>query len=142
MRSSNPALKAQIDLIEGFLVELNKMLSFARIVQVQKEKIVEVDKSVPVLVPKLDIEAERFQVTLGAIISKLLGELLRIKEKNPNVNLNIDSEILKIFSDQFKDKAGLLNLKGGKIADNFKNIYSFYDNFLSSLGGSNLSKDQ
>ena len=87
LRTSNPGLKIQIDMIEAFLVELNKIISFPRIVQVEKEKIVEVDKNVPVLVPKLDLEAERFQVTLGMIVSKLMGELLRIKQTNPNVKL-------------------------------------------------------
>lgn len=142
LKTNNPGLKVQIDLLEGFLVELNKLVAFPRIVQVEKEKIVEVDRNVPILVPKLDIEAERFQITLGAIISKLLGELLRIKEKNPNINLNIDAEILRIFSDQFKEKGGLLNIGGGRITDNLKKIYAYYDNFLGNLGGSNLSKEQ
>ena len=34
LRSSNPALKIQIDTIEGFLIELNKLLAFPKIVQV------------------------------------------------------------------------------------------------------------
>lgn len=87
LRTSNPGLKIQIDMIEAFLVELNKIISFPRIVQVEKEKVVEVDKNVPILVPKLDLEAERFQVTLGMIVSKLMGELLRIKQSNPSVKL-------------------------------------------------------
>lgn len=139
LRTSTPGLKIQIDIIEGFLVELSKIIAFPRIVQVEKEKIVEVNKNVPVLVPKLDLEAERLQVTFGAIIGKLLGELLRIREQNPNVNLNIDTEILKIFSDQFRQKGGLLDLQGGKLTDNLHKVYGFYDNFLNSLGGSNLS---
>ena len=77
-------------MIEAFLIDLNKVISFARIVQVEKEKIVEVDRNVPVLVPKLDLEAERFQVTLAMLIGKLVGELLRIKARNPSVNLEID----------------------------------------------------
>lgn len=96
----------------------------------------------PVLVSKLDSEAERLQVTLGMIISKLLGEILRIKEKNPNVNLDIDTEILRIFSDQFRSKEGLLNFNGGQLSDNIHKVYGFYDNFLSTLGGSSLSKEQ
>lgn len=142
LRTSNPGLKIQIDMIEAFLVELNKIISFPRIVQVEKEKIVEVDKNVPVLVPKLDLEAERFQVTLGMIVSKLMGELLRIKQSNPSVKLEIDAEILRVFSDQFKERGGLLNIGSGKLSDNFDRIYGFYDNFLSNLGGPNLSKDQ
>lgn len=142
LRTSNPGLKVQIDMIEAFLVELQKIIAFPRIVQVEKEKIVEVDKNVPILVPKLDLEAERFTVTLGMIISKLLGELLRIREKNPSVKIDIDAEILRLFSDQIKDKGGLLDFKGGRISGEFERIYGFYDNFLSSLGGPNLTKDQ
>ena len=140
LRTSNPALKVQIDLIETFLVELNRLIAFPKIVQVEKEKIVEVDKNIPVLVPKLDLEAERFQTTLSMIISKLLGELLRIKESNPNVNFNIDTEILKVFSSQFREKNGLLNIEGG-LEKNLHKVFGFYDNFLSSLGGSSLSND-
>lgn len=79
LRGSNPALKVQIEMIEAFLIELDKLIAFPRIVQVEKEKQVEVERKVPVLVPTMDLEAERFQVTLAMIISRLLGELLRIK---------------------------------------------------------------
>ena len=141
MRTSNPNLRVQIDMIEGFLIELNKIISFPRIVQVEKEKIVEVDKNRPVLVPKLDLQGERFTVTLGMIISKLLGELLRIKDKNPGVKLELDADILRMFSEQFKEKSGVLNV-GGNFSANLDRIYGFYDNFLSGLGGSNLTNDQ
>lgn len=91
----------------------------------------------------MDLEAERFQVTLAMIISKLLGELLRIKQSNPNVKLDIDTEILKIFSDQHRDKTGLLQgVSDGKFIDGIHKIYGFYENFLSNLGGSNLSWEQ
>jgi hypothetical protein len=42
------------------------------------------------------------------IVSKLLGELLRIKETNVNIKFDIDVEILKIFSDQYREKTGLI----------------------------------
>jgi hypothetical protein len=142
LRGNNPALKVQIELIEGFLIELDKLIAFPRIVQVEKEKQVEVERKVPVLVPTLDLEAERFQVTLAMIISRLLGELMRIKEKNPNVKFDIDTEILKIFSDQYRDKSGLLQGADGKFGDSIHRIYGFYENFLTNLGGSNLSWEQ
>lgn len=91
LRTTNPGLRAQIDLIDSFLVELNRLIAFPKIVQVEKEKIVEVDKNIPVLVPKFDSEAERLTCTMGMIISKLLGELLRITEKNPSVKSGIDA---------------------------------------------------
>ena len=77
-------------MIEAFLIELDKLIAFPRIVQVEKEKQVEVERKVPVLVPTMDLEAERFQVTLAMIISRLLGELLRIKEKNPSIKLVLE----------------------------------------------------
>jgi hemerythrin superfamily protein len=55
LRGSNPALKIQIETIEAFLVELDKLIAFPRIVQVEKEKLVEVNKNIPILVPTLDI---------------------------------------------------------------------------------------
>jgi len=143
LRGSNPALKVQIEMIEAFLIELDKLIAFPRIVQVEKEKQVEVERKVPVLVPTMDLEAERFQVTLAMIISRLLGELLRIKEKNPSIKLDIDAEILKIFSDQYRDKTGLLQgVSDGKFNDGIHKIYGFYENFLNNLGGSNLSWEQ
>lgn len=57
MRGSNPALKVQIEMIEAFLIELDKLIAFPRIVQVEKQKKVEVAKNIPVLVPTLDLEA-------------------------------------------------------------------------------------
>ena len=76
------------------------------------------------------------------IVSKLMGEILRIKQANPNIKMDIDAEILRVFSDQFKERGGLLNIGNGTLSDNLSKIYGFYDNFLSSLGGPNLSKDQ
>ena len=94
------------------------------------------------MVGKLDADAERFQVTLSMLVSKLLGELLRIKEKNPNINFNLDTEVLKIFSNQYKEKSGLLDIKGGDFGQNLHRVYGFYDNFLSSLGGESLTHEQ
>lgn len=68
---------------------------------------------------------------------------MRIKEKNPNVKFDIDTEILKIFSDQYRDKSGLLLQGGdGKFGNEIHRIYGFYQNFLNNLGGSNLSWEQ
>lgn len=141
LRTTNPAFKIQIDLIENFLVELSRLVAFPKIVQIQKEKIVEVEKDRPVLVAKLDLEAQRFQVTLSMIVSKLLGELISIKESNPNIKFNIDGEILKMFSNQFREKSGLLDINNGGLQKNLSKVYSFYDNFLGSIGGSALSND-
>lgn len=59
------------------------------------------------------------------------------------MKFDIDTEILKIFSDQYRDKSGLL-LQGadGKFGNEIHKIYGFYQNFLNNLGGSNLSWEQ
>jgi hypothetical protein len=36
MRSSNPSLRIQIEMIESFLIELDKLIAFPRIIQVEK----------------------------------------------------------------------------------------------------------
>jgi hypothetical protein len=73
------------------------------------------------------------------IVSKLLGELLRIKESNSSVKFDIDMEILKIFSDQYREKTGLLKGSDSKFNEEIHRIYGFYENFLNNLGGPNLS---
>ncbi|MCB0369645.1 MAG: hypothetical protein KDD45_09425, partial [Bdellovibrionales bacterium] len=67
---------------------------------------------------------------------------LRIKERNPSVNLEIDGEILKLFQSQFKDKSGLLDGTSGGLANNLQKVYGFYDSFLGNLGGSSLTREQ
>jgi hypothetical protein len=67
---------------------------------------------------------------------------MRIRDSNPNIKFNIDTEILKIFSDQYRDKTGLLQKGDGKFDDKLHNIYKYYDSFLGNLGGSKLSWEQ
>lgn len=38
LRGSNPALKIQIEIIETFLIELDKLIKFPRFIEVEKEK--------------------------------------------------------------------------------------------------------
>ena len=76
------------------------------------------------------------------IVSKLVGELIRVKNSNPNLKLDIDAEILKIFSNQYREKSGLLQGADGKFSDSIHRIYGFYDSFLNNLGGSSLSFEQ
>lgn len=100
----------------------------------------EVDKRVPVIVEKNSADAEKHQVTLSLIIHKLMGELLRVQQSNPNVNLQIDKDILKIFASDFKYKdffEGKLDLQ-----NNLSMVYNYYEQILNSLGGSNLVNDQ
>ena len=69
-----------------------------------------------------------------------MGELLRVQQSNPNINLQIDKDILKIFASDFKYKdffEGKLDLQ-----NNLSMIYNYYEQILNSLGGSNLVNDQ
>jgi hypothetical protein len=42
LKVQTPGLKVQIDIIETFLIELDRLIQFPRFIQVEKEKIVEV----------------------------------------------------------------------------------------------------
>jgi hypothetical protein len=79
LRVNNPAIKIQIDIIEAFLIELEKMLKVQRIVQVEKERIVEKEVNVPVLVPTRDSLSIKSDLSMTILVEKLIGELKRIK---------------------------------------------------------------
>ena len=97
MKTSQPALKVQIEIIEAFLVELDKIVQFARIVQVEKEKIVEKEKNVPVLVPTKDSVSIRNELSLSLLVEKLVSELKRIKKNNSSMRFELDDEVQLIF---------------------------------------------
>ena len=73
LRVGNAGLKVQIDIIEAFLVELEKMFQFQRIVQVEKEKIVNVEVDRPVLVPTRDSVSIKNDLSLTILVEKLIG---------------------------------------------------------------------
>jgi hypothetical protein len=64
------------------------------------------------------------------IVGRLLDELMRVRQQNPSIKFNIDAEVLKIFSDQYRDKSGLLSSTDGKFEDKVHKVYKFYENFL------------
>ncbi len=97
LRVSNPAIKIQIDIIEAFLIELEKIMKFQRIVQVEKERIVEKEVNVPVLVPTRDSASIKSDLSMTILVEKLINELRRIKSENKNVDLKLDEEIQLIF---------------------------------------------
>lgn len=87
LRVNNAGLKVQIDIIEAFLIELEKMFQFQRIVQVEKEKIVEKEVNVPVLVPTRDSVSIKNDLSLTILVEKLITELKRIKSSNNGIQL-------------------------------------------------------
>lgn len=90
LRTNTPGLKVQIDIIEAFLIELEKMLQVQRIVQVEKEKIVEVEVDRTVLVPTRDSVSIRNDLSLSLLVEKLIGEIRRIKSENKGIDLKLD----------------------------------------------------
>jgi len=54
LRTSQPGLIGIIELLERYLVDFDKLASTQRIVQVDREKIVEKNVDRPVLIPILD----------------------------------------------------------------------------------------
>jgi hypothetical protein len=108
LRVNNPAIKIQIDIIETFLIELEKIIQFPRIVQVEKERIVEKEVNVPVLVPTRDSISIRNDLSLTILVEKLISEIKRIKSQNSSLALNLDEDIqLIFFSELFGGKTEL-----------------------------------
>jgi hypothetical protein len=66
------------------------MFSFQRIVQVEKERIVEKEVNVPVLVPTRDSVSIKNDLSLTILVEKLITELKRIKASNNGVQLQLD----------------------------------------------------
>lgn len=97
LRTSNPALKVQIEIIETFLIELDGLIKFPRFIEVEKEKKVEVEVTRPVLVPTKDSASIRNEVALSLLVDKLIGEIRGIKKSNPSLKLNLDEDLQLIF---------------------------------------------
>lgn len=57
MKTQNPGIKVQIEIIETFLIELDGLIKFPRFYQVEKEKIVEKEVNKAVLVPTITEDA-------------------------------------------------------------------------------------
>jgi hypothetical protein len=99
MRNTNPALVAQIEIIERFLAELEQFILFPRIVQVPKEVIVEkiVERERIVQLPTQDERSIKMELTLSMLVEKLILELKKIKKTNPSLNLDLEDDIKMIF---------------------------------------------
>ena len=111
MRVENPNLKVQIEIIETFLTELDKIIQFPRFYQVEKEKIVEKEVNKPVLVPTATAESIKTETSYAVLIDKLISEIKRIKSSNNGVRLELDEDIqLMFFSDLLDGNKQLRNL--------------------------------
>ncbi len=115
------------------MVELEKILQFQRIVQVEKEKIVEREVNVPVLVPTRDSLSIKSDLSMTILVEKLIGELKRIKTQNTSVEMNLDEDIqLIFFSEMFGGKVDLRE----EITSQLKSYKETAHNKLYSLGKS------
>ena len=108
MRSSNPALVGQVNLIEGFLSQLEQFILFPRIVEVPKvvEKRVEVEKDKIVSLPKDDRSA-KMELSLSLLVEKLILELKRIKKQNPNLSLELEEDVRLLFFTELEGPSGM-----------------------------------
>jgi hypothetical protein len=134
LRQTQPALASQIDLLERYLTDFDKLAAIQRIVSVDKEKIVEKDVTRAVLVPTRDSDSLRNELSMSLLIEKLINEIKTIKKNNPSVNLSLEADVGLIFLPELYNT---LNIPVGD-AD-FNNSLKEYTkdatSKLQSLGG-------
>jgi hypothetical protein len=93
----HPELKAAIDIVEKFLIEWDRLAQFQHIVAVEKEKNIEVEQNVPVLIPTRDALSIRSHLSNSLLIEKLVLELRCVRKENPNLRFNLDEDAQLIF---------------------------------------------
>ena len=75
----------------------------------------------------MDSKYQRHQITLSLIVHKLMAELLKLKENNPDINMSFDVNILNVFGSDFKYKE-LFEGKGSfDINGSIDVLYQQYD---------------
>lgn len=107
LKAKQPELKAQIEILEKFLIEFNKLAEFQRIVQVDRERIVEHDKPYPILVPTRDNHSIRVELSQALLIEKLVTELRRLRKENPNLRLALEEDVNLLFFPEFQGQVNL-----------------------------------
>lgn len=135
LRQTQPALAQQIDLLERYLTDFDRLAAAQRIVPVDKEVIVEKDVTKAVIVPTKDSETIRNELALSLLVEKLINELKRVKKDNPNVQLALDNDVGLIF---FPELYNTLNITVGDNADFTKRLKDYTAATtakLQSLGG-------
>lgn len=73
IKVQTPAIRIQIETIEIFLIELDKLIQFPRFYQVEKEVIVEKEVNKAILVPTKDSNSIRNEIALSLLAEKLIG---------------------------------------------------------------------
>lgn len=103
-------------------------MSFARIVQIEKEKIVEKERNVPILVPTKDSISVRNELSLSLLVEKLITEIKRLKNDNPSLRLGLDQDVLLIFFSEL--------VEGGSVRlgeDLSKQLVSYKESMYNKL---------
>lgn len=72
LRSGQPSLSVQIEQLERYLADFDRLAAVQRIVAVDRERIVEKDVSRPVLVPTKDSDSLRSELALSLLVEKLI----------------------------------------------------------------------
>jgi hypothetical protein len=132
LRASNPALAGQIDLLEKYLLDFDRLAAVQRIVAVDREKIVEKDVARPVLVPTKDSETIRNELALSLLAEKLIAEVKRIKRENPTVGLKLDSDVGLVFFPELFDKQ---NVAAGSFEASLRDYTLKATEKLQKIGG-------
>lgn len=122
LKTSNPNIRVQIELIEKFLAELEHFILYPKIFKVPEKEIKEVEiiKDRLVTLPIQDERSIKMELTLSLLVEKLILELKRIKKDNPNVNLQLEEDVKLIFFEELGSSnivGGDLNIKLKSFAD-------------------------
>ena len=135
LRTTNPALKVQIEAIEAFLVQLEKFILTPRIVEVPRivERVVEKDRVVRV--PGNEERSVRMELSLSLLVEKLITELKRIKRENPRVTLGLEEDVRLIF---FPELEGVNQPLEGELAGKLKAFSDSVNKRFESLGSWSL----
>ncbi len=131
LRGTNPALRVQIEAIEGFLAQLDKFILAPRIVEVPKivEKVVEKDRVVQV--PKQDERSLKMELSLSLLVEKLIIELKRIKKENPRIAFDLEDDVRLIF---FPELDGTTQGLEGDLSGKLKAFSDSVNKKFESLG--------
>lgn len=82
MKKAHPELSDKISALESYITQLDEISAFPKVVQVTKEKIVNKDVAVPVIMPRKTSENIRNEAFYLVMIEKLIKELKNAKAHN------------------------------------------------------------
>lgn len=117
-------------IVDKFLAEFNRFLVQPRIREVIKEKMVQtiVEKDKIVKVPVQTADDERRGLASAVLIDKLVMELRRMKQSNPNSQYKIDPELVMIFGNQLDPISSKFSNNVNELLDEYsKTIFARFN---------------